>query len=90
MSLCRDQAPQLQVPVATGKRKRQKPKLTVDNLKVMQHGVPASCMPRKAQVIAANQVDRQLIYCRNDMELQKFSTPSLRSLNSSSEDVDMR
>ncbi|DBA73014.1 TPA: hypothetical protein ACH3X2_009958 [Trebouxia sp. C0005] len=33
-----DQAAQLQVPLATGKRKRQKPKLTVDNLKE-QHGI---------------------------------------------------
>ncbi|KAA6424388.1 MAG: chromosome segregation in meiosis 3-like [Trebouxia sp. A1-2] len=34
----KDQAAQLQVPLATGKRKRQKPKLTVDNLKE-QHGI---------------------------------------------------
>ncbi|DBA86052.1 TPA: hypothetical protein ACH3X1_005576 [Trebouxia sp. C0004] len=32
------EAPELQVPLATGKRKRQKPKLTVDNLKE-QHGI---------------------------------------------------
>ncbi|KAL0052378.1 hypothetical protein WJX82_001174 [Trebouxia sp. C0006] len=33
-----DETAQLQVPLATGKRKRQKPKLTVDNLKE-QHGI---------------------------------------------------
>lgn len=37
--ICRDLSGQLQVPVAVGKRKRQKPKLTVEHLKVTLHSL---------------------------------------------------
>lgn len=80
---CRDLGGQLQVPVAAGKRKRQKPKLTVEHLKVTIQILTQG-------MFKAQGCTRSLLFCRNATALQKCFTRSQRSSSKTLKVMDMR